>query len=99
MLEKISRLAEKAATNISVSRRGFMGRLGKAAVGAAGVVGGLLALSDRARAGQTLYSCDYTTNQDHRDCYGTRCGTIQSCGRCPSRHCCGLVRMTAIGTC
>ena len=41
MFEKISRAAEKAAT--SVARRDFLGGLGKAALGAAAVVGGLLA--------------------------------------------------------
>ncbi len=39
MFEKIGRLAEKAATNVDVSRRGFLGRLGKSALAVAGVLG------------------------------------------------------------
>ena len=38
MFDKIGRLAEKAANSVSVSRRGFLGRLGQVALGAAGVL-------------------------------------------------------------
>ena len=55
MFEKIGRLAEKAADSISVSRRGFLGRIGKAALGAAGVVGGLSTLTGRARRAATTH--------------------------------------------
>jgi hypothetical protein len=47
MFDKIGRLAEKAADSISVSRRGFLGRLGRGAM----AVGALLAGSSAA-AGQ-----------------------------------------------
>jgi len=67
MFERIGRLAETAATNISVSRRGFLGRLGQAAMGAAGVLGGLLPLSNKAQAGNTLYYCEYRTS-NRRGC-------------------------------
>ncbi len=40
MFEKISRLAERAANNISVSRRGFLGRLGQGALAVGAVLGG-----------------------------------------------------------
>jgi hypothetical protein len=40
MFEKIGRLAEAAATNVSVSRRGFFGRLGQAALAVGAVLGG-----------------------------------------------------------
>src|SRR5262249_57221889 len=42
MFEKVGRLAEAAASRASVSRRGFLGRLGQGALAAAGVLGGLL---------------------------------------------------------
>jgi hypothetical protein len=51
MFEKIGRVAENAANSVSMSRRGFLGRLGKAALAAAGVVGGLAALSQHAWGG------------------------------------------------
>jgi hypothetical protein len=50
MFEKIGNAAERLATNVSESRRGFMVRVGQAALGVAGVVGGLLALSAEAQA-------------------------------------------------
>jgi hypothetical protein len=43
MFEKIGRLAERAATGVSVSRRGFLGRLGQSALGVAGVLAGVSA--------------------------------------------------------
>ena len=42
MFEKISQVAETFATRASLSRRGFLGRLGEGALVAAGAVGGLL---------------------------------------------------------
>lgn len=48
MLEKVSQLAEQAATN--ASRRQFLGRLGRAAAGAAGILGGLLLVPADAHA-------------------------------------------------
>jgi hypothetical protein len=42
MLEKIGRYAETLATSAGQSRRGFLGRLGRGALGVAGAVGGLL---------------------------------------------------------
>jgi hypothetical protein len=50
VFEKISRAAEKLATNVGESRRGFLARLGQAALGAAGVFAGLLALPTEAQA-------------------------------------------------
>jgi hypothetical protein len=51
MFESISNAAEKLATNVSESRRGFLARMGQAALGAAGLVAGLLALPTEAQAG------------------------------------------------
>lgn len=49
MFDRVSDAAERLAT--SVSRRAFMGRLGKGALGMAAVLGGTLALAGRAEAG------------------------------------------------
>src|SRR5262245_39985352 len=49
MLERFSQLAERTAT--SVSRRQFLGRFGKAATQAAGVLGCLFLVARDARAG------------------------------------------------
>ena len=100
MFEKIGRLAERAASKVSVSRRGFLGRLGKAALGAAGVVGGLSALAGRAQAGQNnLYLCEYTHKSATRNCYLQGNVSLQSCGSCPSLKCALLMSKTIIGTC
>ncbi len=48
MFEKFSEFAERSATN--VSRRQFLGRLGRGALAAAATVGGLLAFPDPAEA-------------------------------------------------
>jgi hypothetical protein len=50
MFEKIGRLAEAAATNVSVSRRGFFGQLGRGALVVAGALGGLLSATAPVRA-------------------------------------------------
>jgi hypothetical protein len=45
MFEKIGQAAETLANRVSVSRRGFMGRLGHLALVAAGTASGLLLVS------------------------------------------------------
>jgi hypothetical protein len=57
MFEKIGRLAEAAATNVSVSRRGFFGQLGRGALVAAGALGGLLSAGAPVRAGDFVTCC------------------------------------------
>lgn len=66
MFEKIGRLAEKTATNVNVSRRGFLGRLGNAALAAAGVLSFASSASGSSRHlvcckwqtwGGTAYAC------------------------------------------
>ncbi len=101
MFEKIGRLAETAANKVNVSRRGFLGRLGQGALAAAGAVGGLLALSNKARAGQhDLYACSYQQKGGPQCPYGGFCpSSVQSCGGCPSYFCCKLTSKTIIGTC
>jgi hypothetical protein len=103
MFEKIGRLAEAAANDIGVSRRGFLGRLGQATLGAAGALGGLLALSSKARAGNnTLYLCSYQVRIGKKCGYGDPCAFLngQHCGGCPDGGpCCQLVSKSIIGTC
>jgi hypothetical protein len=55
MFDKITRYAERVATSASLSRRGFLGRLGETALGVAGLVGALLVLSNRAEADHDLF--------------------------------------------
>jgi hypothetical protein len=57
MFEKIGRLAEQAATNVAVSRRGFLGRLGQSALGVVGVMAGFAATAATARASSGGYVC------------------------------------------
>jgi hypothetical protein len=94
MFEKIGRLAERAAGNVSLSRRGFLGQLGQAALVAAGAVGGLLALPRPASAtSKTLYACG---------CFNYTGISWYECGGCSwGAHNCGTGRKgkTAIGTC
>jgi hypothetical protein len=52
MFEKIGNAAERLATNVSESRRGFLARVGQTALGVTGVVAGLLALPSEAKAAQ-----------------------------------------------
>ncbi len=100
MFERISRAAENMATRVSMSRRGFFGRLGKAALSAAAVAGSLLALSNRAQAGsQKLYYCHY---QDKPNCSPHLCSFYYSgqyCGGCPAFSCCWVTEKTLVGTC
>ena len=58
MFEKISRAAERLANNVSTSRRGFLVRVGQAALGVAGVVAGVLALPMEAQATLIVSACE-----------------------------------------
>ena len=91
MFEKLSQLAEHAAT--SVSRRQFLGRIGRGALTATGIVAGYLAFgSEAAAAGR---SC--TTDADcprGRICVAGRCVKgvrSQACGAGSDNYCAGLV--------
>jgi hypothetical protein len=50
MFKELTRQAEQVATDLSVSRRGFLGRTGRGALAAAGALGALLAAPKRAGA-------------------------------------------------
>jgi hypothetical protein len=99
MFEKLSRAAENAAAGVGTSRRGFLTKLGQAALGAAAAAGGVLATAARASAGgnqSTLYACSYA-----RGGLGGGYGfTVTICGGCP-KFLSGfsLTRARKIGTC
>jgi hypothetical protein len=60
MFDKIGRVAETAANKVSLSRRGFLGQLGRGALAVTGVVGGLLALPRDAQAtpiNKCIFNC------------------------------------------
>ena len=83
MFEKIGRLAESAANKVSVSRRGFLGRLGQGALAMTGVLGGLLAIRTNARAGGSYVCCIWkcTLYHTYKLCYppGSTCSPISPC--------------------
>jgi hypothetical protein len=85
VFEKISRAAEKLATNVGASRRGFLARLGQAALGVAGVFAGLLALPGEAQAlSQITHACQiggYGTLTGI--CIDKSSGTCRYCWGCP----------------
>jgi hypothetical protein len=58
MFERLGRLAEGLARTAGTSRRGFLGRLGRIALGAAGVLG---ATTTAAQGGGSLVCCKYRT--------------------------------------
>ena len=57
MFEKIGQAAETLATRVSLSRRGFFGRLGASALVAAGAVGSLLLTAGDVGAGSGNNCC------------------------------------------
>lgn len=83
MLEKVSQVAEQVATRLS--RRGFLGKAGQAALAVAGVLGGLLALSGDAHAHheRRWHCCCSPDGSICRTPRGVPCpGGTQLC-RCP----------------
>jgi len=72
MIEKIGNLAESMATGVSLSRRGFLGRLGQGALVAASAVSGLLLLSGDVRADSKNCPCQRPEHKcpPGRDCVG-----------------------------
>src|SRR5262249_23926011 len=103
MLEKITQLAEATAAHVSLSRRGFLGGMGHAAMGAAGILAGLSVLSTKVRGAQNLYQCNYSFKNPsggRKKCAYAFCQAVTSCGSCPGGgDCCQLASQSLIGTC
>jgi hypothetical protein len=103
MFEKIGRLAERAATGVSVSRRGFLGRLGQGALAVTGVLGGLLAIRTDARAAGSYVCCTWTCPNGYhgktkfKSCYPP--GTFRYCGQFGVPCFGGTVGQTTVSSC
>jgi hypothetical protein len=78
MFEKVSQLAELAAT--SVSRREFLGRFGRGAMVAAAAVGGILVIPEDAQAARVCGPDSALQCQGKP--VGTGCGTRDRPGTC-----------------
>ena len=104
MFEKVGRLAEAVASRVSVSRRGFLGRLGQGALAAAGVLGGFL-LSARGGGAQSsggVVCCLYQGSRYPKKYYGYRYRkTCQNAGTtCPPVYRgLNLVRQSTAASC
>ncbi|MEX2308601.1 MAG: twin-arginine translocation signal domain-containing protein [Pirellulales bacterium] len=84
MFEKVNQMAEQMAT--SVSRRQFLGRLGRGALVAAGVVGGFLAFGSEAQAGKRVCGADSVAYCAGR-VVGAPCGSPRRPGHCVGNPC------------
>jgi hypothetical protein len=84
MFERVGRLAEKTATE--VSRRAFLGGLGESALGLAAGIAGALAFPAQARAADKKYYCRYTCPN------GTICMKfVRACSSCATHlNCNGM---------
>jgi len=84
MFEKVSQLAEQAATN--VSRREFLGGVGRSALVVAAAAGGMLALPAAARAARRSRLCSANS---YGQCAGlpegSSCSAERASGRCVGR--------------
>jgi hypothetical protein len=90
MFEAINRAADTVAANIGVSRRGFLDRFGRAAMAAAGALGGLLALPGQSQAGVHRGFCQVVRVGRGRGGYYTGiCVEQRTCSRavaCPEGY-------------
>ncbi len=90
MFEKVGRLADSVVTSVSVSRRGFLGRLSQGALATAGALGGFLLSAGRASADPHpgVVCCFYRVSRYPKKYYGYRDVKIcQAAGTtCPSEY-------------
>jgi hypothetical protein len=89
MFEKIGDLAERLASNVGTSRRGFLARVGQAALGAAGALGGLLALPGAAQARPQHGYCAVGRRLDGGTVYSGYCVSRRDCAAGRSSDCTG----------
>lgn len=92
MFEKVSQIAEHAAT--SASRREFLGRLGRGALVAAGTAASFVAFGSEAQAGRRRCTTDGQCPRGHI-CEAGRCvrgvRPPQACGTGSQTYCQGSV--------
>jgi hypothetical protein len=92
MFEKVSKVAEQAAT--SASRREFLGRIGRGAVVAAGAVASFVAFGAEAQAGRRRCTTDANCPRGYI-CVAGRCikgvRPPQACGTGSDNYCLGSV--------
>jgi hypothetical protein len=92
MFEKVSQIAAQAATN--VSRREFLGRLGRGALVAAGAAASFVAFGSEAQAGRRCCTSDADCRSGHI-CEAGRCvkgvRPPQACGTDSQAACVGKV--------
>jgi hypothetical protein len=79
MFDRVGEAAEKLATN--VSRRAFMGRLGRGAIGLTALIGGMFSFPGQAQARNKALCCL---------CQGGKCWKPTKSRPCPSFYC-GIV--------
>jgi hypothetical protein len=93
MFEKLSEIAERSAT--SASRREFLGRVGRRAMIAAGVVGGFLAFGSEGQAGKNRRCTSDANCPRGYICEGGGCvkgiRPPQACGTDSETSCVGKV--------
>jgi hypothetical protein len=81
MFDQIGRYAETVAASASLSRRGFLDRVGQAALATAGVLGTLLVLPNKAHAGKCdAYECGYQCRTPQK----VEKVIYNQCGGCPA---------------
>src|SRR5262245_50751714 len=88
MFEKIVNSAERLATNVGESRRGFLSHLGQTALGATSLVAGLPAITSKAQALSSITNACHQTDLGTLDgiCIDNRHGDCKKChntAQCP----------------
>jgi hypothetical protein len=82
MFEKFGRLADGLVSRVSTSRRGFLGRVGRSALGVAGALGALGVAASAGSGG--VVCCVYSTLYKH-----SRKVCLPAGSTCPSTIDCG----------
>jgi len=96
MLEKIGNLAERLATNVSLSRRGFLSRLGQGALAVGAVLGGI-STAAAGPGGTGVTCCYYRCGAGRPYDYYTECRTRGPCPNPDPR--CRLIRKSHASNC
>jgi hypothetical protein len=97
MLEKIGNLAERLATNVSLSRRGFLSRLGQGALAVGAVLGGISTAAAAGSGGKGVTCCYYRCGT-RPYYYYTDCRTGGNCPH-PDDPRCRFIRKSRASDC